>query len=469
MILFHRFDENLFIMMKFFPFLFAFLGAYLAPAQQNQEQVRYIEEYKMLAVREMERSGIPASIKLAQGLLESNSGKSDVARHANNHFGIKCGEGWSGKKYHKKDDDYNDQGELTNSCFRVYRNVESSYIAHSDFLRDPKKIERYGFLFQLDPMDYKRWARGLRSAGYATGADYDQKLISLIEKYELFQYDRLKLDEVADRVEDLGKLTKLSINDVKYIVSQPGETLTDIANRADISAEVLKKYNEQLTNSPEPNTRIFIQPKRKSYRGRSTWHEVKQDENMYHIAQEYGVTLSDLYKRNRMSPGAEPEIGEAIKLRAGKVKKAPSIRKKVSPALPPKPMPKDTAVISAVEVIANTPPNPSSSSEKVEEQNEEEVLPEIVPDKLPEKVEPKPETTVVTPPISQPVEEKPIPSPPVTEDPPVVPAIATHEVASGDTLYNIARRYNISVEELKKWNQLKDNTIKIGMKLKVKQ
>ena len=124
-----------------------------------QDQAEYIRKYQDLAISEMVRTGIPASIKLAQALLESNCGKSDLACQANNHFGIKCGGNWDGKSYHKEDDDYAD-GKLVKSCFREFDCVRDSYIAHSDFLTDPAKAARYGFLFQLDPTDYKGWARG---------------------------------------------------------------------------------------------------------------------------------------------------------------------------------------------------------------------------------------------------------------------------------------------------------------------
>ncbi|MCB0375607.1 MAG: glucosaminidase domain-containing protein, partial [Sinomicrobium sp.] len=137
----------------------------LSAQAPTPEHLKYIDEYKDIAIREMERAGIPASIKLAQGILESNAGQSDLARRANNHFGIKCGDNWNGRTLHKKDDDYDATGKLIESCFRVYRNAEASFVAHSEFLRDPKKTYRYGFLFQLDPTDYERWAYGLKKAG----------------------------------------------------------------------------------------------------------------------------------------------------------------------------------------------------------------------------------------------------------------------------------------------------------------
>lgn len=138
----------------------------------------YIRMYEKLAIRQMKKHGIPASITLAQGILESANGNSDLARNANNHFGIKCTTDWGGKSYYKDDDE-------PNSCFRKYPNVESSYEDHSDFL----KRKRYAALFSLKRTDYKGWAHGLKKAGYATNPKYPELLINLIERYSLYKYD----------------------------------------------------------------------------------------------------------------------------------------------------------------------------------------------------------------------------------------------------------------------------------------
>ena len=156
----------------------------LAVDSQEQLNWQYIDRYKNLAVREMERTGIPASIKLAQGILESKAGTSPLARRSNNHFGIKCGAQWRGETYYSWDD------EPQKSCFRVYARVEDGYMAHSNFLRSPEKFERYGFLFELHPFNYRAWAHGLKAAGYATDPNYAHRLIEIIEKYELYRYDR---------------------------------------------------------------------------------------------------------------------------------------------------------------------------------------------------------------------------------------------------------------------------------------
>ncbi|MEM6318089.1 MAG: glucosaminidase domain-containing protein [Bacteroidota bacterium] len=146
----------------------------------------YINTYKFIAQQEMNRTGIPASITLAQGILESGSGKSTLAQKSNNHFGVKCKNDWEGKKAYHEDDDYHN-GKLIKSCFRAYATPFDSYRDHSAFLQEN---QRYAFLFELEPLDYKAWAKGLKQAGYATAPDYAEKLIALIEKFELYQYDR---------------------------------------------------------------------------------------------------------------------------------------------------------------------------------------------------------------------------------------------------------------------------------------
>ncbi len=147
----------------------------------------YVDQYKNIAIVEMYRSGIPASITLAQGLLESSTGSSDLAIYANNHFGIKCKSYWTGKTFQHKDDDFDEQGNIVPSCFRAYDNAIDSYIDHSNFLMTTKW---YKPLFSLDPKDYTAWAYGLKEMGYATDPQYAQKLIDKIEKYQLYIYDQ---------------------------------------------------------------------------------------------------------------------------------------------------------------------------------------------------------------------------------------------------------------------------------------
>ena len=172
------------------------------PSSREEAASNYIESYKELAIVEMYRSGVPASITIAQALLESNFGESDLAKNANNHFGIKCKSYWTGIKYYHKDDDLDINGELIESCFRAYETVFDSYVDHSNFLM---YTPHYKHLFNLSQKDYKNWAIGLKKSGYATDPKYSEKLIRFIERYELH-----KLDEQENPFKKVNNLTSKS-------------------------------------------------------------------------------------------------------------------------------------------------------------------------------------------------------------------------------------------------------------------
>ncbi|MBK8703749.1 MAG: LysM peptidoglycan-binding domain-containing protein [Saprospiraceae bacterium] len=449
---------------------------------QEQDFRSYIEKYKDIAVREMERAGIPASIKLAQGLLESNAGKSPLARHANNHFGIKCGNDWKGKTYSKEDDEYDANGKLVKSCFRVYKSDEASFVAHSEFLRDPLKNNRYGFLFMIDPTDYKRWAYGLKRAGYATSATYPEKLIGLIERYELQKYDRVSTIDFETPAEEV-MVGILSVNDVKYVLSDSSETLADIARRTDVSLRSLIHYNEHIVDEgkaiPE-GTKVFLQPKRKSYRGRQTWHYVKPGENMRDISMNYALNLVKLYKRNRMTLGTEPAVNERVKLRGSKPKNRPRLSSEGAIPTPvPDQMPKDKDVdgLLEMEVEGNnttTKPNDKYNSPPVQVEPEP-TLPVITPQKppaQPQVVPAPPATQTVQPPLTEDPfnanETPPTNTNTTTDTPPAPDSPQYHTVIKGDTLWNISQRYGTSVDELRRLNNMANNNIQLGQRLRVK-
>ncbi|MCB9295891.1 MAG: LysM peptidoglycan-binding domain-containing protein [Lewinellaceae bacterium] len=435
---------------------------------QESDHLRYVDEFKEVAIREMERAGIPASIKLAQAILESNAGKSDLARRANNHFGIKCGSDWDGKTYYKKDDDYNEKGELVESCFRSYRNPEASFVAHSEFLRDPAKQFRYGFLFRLDPTDYKGWAEGLRRAGYATSANYPRKLIDIIERYQLNRYDELTSPEVIAG-EDIvtgeeGTLVSPGLvfenNDVRYVLAKAEETPNEIAVRTAVNLSQILAYNEGLKSRSEKlaeGTVIYLQPKRNSFRGKRKWHYVKEGETMYQISQMYGIKLDRLYDRNLLSSNVQPAVNERIKIRGCKVGSRPKLASEVTPA--PTDRPPAVAVPDEdddgeidFEGEIDLPQKPAETKPPVKN-------PAPVSPPQPEKPAPVPDKEPVKPDAGF-DEEPETPAPP--------PATATfHLVEKGDTLYNISRRYNTTVENIKSLNGLSSNIINLGQRLRV--
>jgi LysM repeat protein len=276
----------------------------------------YIDTYKELAVKEMKRTGIPASITLAQGILESGDGNSRLAVRANNHFGIKCHD-WKGKKI-RHDDDHN------NECFRKYKSVYDSYRDHSEFLISK---QRYASLFTLEPTDYKGWAEGLKKAGYATSRDYNKALIKIIEENQLYALDQgVEISREAGI--SLASASGIGItgssriiyerNRIKYIIANKADTYEGISEELDMLPWELMKYNELTKGTRiDSGQTLYIQPKRnKAETGKKT-HIVKEGETMHYISQLYGVKLDALYKKNLMEYGTEPEISQTLQLRKG--------------------------------------------------------------------------------------------------------------------------------------------------------
>ena len=418
-------------------------------AEENSEQEAYIERFKRIAIDEMQRTGVPASIKLAQGILESNSGKSYLARTAKNHFGIKCGSNWKGDAVYREDDDYDDQGRLTKSCFRRYHNADASYVAHSEFLRDPKKSFRYGFLFRLEPTDYKAWARGLRKAGYATNPRYPELLITLIERHGLDQYDRpVRLDPVDIELPvEEAVAGILNTNDVNYFVSDAPVSLQQVAREADVSVRRLLDYNEQLVSESQTvaaNERIFLQKKRRAYRGGDRYHTVAAGEDLYDIAQRYGIRVKNLARRNRLGEQARPAAGEQIKLRGWKVREAPRLARAGAEPEPTGP------------TLPDRTPEPAVTDEDGFLDMGEPISPNTpIPEPDPRPTV-QPQTPVVTPPVTTP------------NTSPNQPTAEYHAVKAGDTLYAISRRYGVTVDDIRRLNALDGNTISVGQQLRIR-
>ena len=281
-------------------------SAATAPAQRRNDAYEdYIKEYRSLAIREMKRHHIPASITLAQGLLESGAGKSELARKSNNHFGIKCGRGWRGPSV-KHDDDA--RGE----CFRKYKTVKDSYEDHSKFLTSSP---RYAKLFRLKPRDYKGWAKGLKKAGYATDPRYADRLIGIIETYGLSRYDRKGALKHADEWIEVHQ-TYLA-NGMVYVVGQAGDTFKSLSKELGISASKLSKWNELPKEYVfEGGEIVYLEEKMRRANEEYVLHVVKEGDSMYSISQKYGVRLDRLYKMNGMN-GGSPSIqpGDFIRLR----------------------------------------------------------------------------------------------------------------------------------------------------------
>ena len=267
---------------------------------QEISRKEYIEKYSSLAVKQMHQYKIPASITLAQGILESNNGNSRLAVKANNHFGIKC-HGWEGKKIFA--DDYK-----KNECFRNYKNVLESFVDHSLFLN---KYSRYEFLFDYKITDYKSWAKGLKKAGYATNSKYPELLIKIIEENKLYQFDMEKIDKNLIS----GKRNiYMHPNKIKYVISQNQETYETIAKSLNIKLKQILKYNDDKKLSVlKVGTKVFIQPKRN--RSKQRTHVVKKGEDLRSISQTYGIKMKSFKKRNELILKNGLNNGDKLRLR----------------------------------------------------------------------------------------------------------------------------------------------------------
>ncbi|MEO8765815.1 MAG: glucosaminidase domain-containing protein [Ginsengibacter sp.] len=364
---------------------------------------QYVAQYKEIAVREMKRMGVPAAISLAQGILETENGNSDLVKKSNNHFGIKCKSSWTAGSVSHDDD-------APGECFRVYKDADESYRDHSNFLRGNT---RYAFLFKLDPRDYKAWAYGLRKAGYATNPSYPAILIKNIEDNNLEQYtlqgageipvfDASKYtDDPEDKVTSDEQVigdssamslagtgnpdpTKLSINGSKALFVSKGTSLLAVATQYTINLSRLLEINDlQKDGLIDKDQYIFLE--KKQTQGNRDYYIVQQDESLYDVAQKNGIQLQSLYTFNKISDAATIYPGTKILLRP-----APLNQEQASRA-------------------ANNQPAMNDRAGTVESK--------------------------------------------------------THAVQPKESLYAISKKYNVTIEQLKDWNNLKDTNLYIGQLL----
>lgn len=389
---------------------------------QNATIIQYINTYKFIAIKEMQRSGVPAAIKLAQGILETQAGMSDLVQRSNNHFGIKCKTAWSGEKVYHDDDE---RGE----CFRAYARAEDSYKDHSDFLRNS---QRYAFLFNLDPEDYEGWAKGLKKAGYATNPRYTQQVIKYIEDYNLNLYTLIALgkksmqDEdamyavnnpaatpqviavnsatsknytkpaVFHTVKDVKPLQNVypqgefRINETKVILAPAGSSLLAIAGQYNVKYKHLLDFNEfeEGDDVLDYDQLIFLQRKRKQ--GASDFHIVQPGEDLYDISQAEGIRLDNLLDYNQLNADDVPLEGQKIYLQKSAAKYALENGEKI--------------LVQSAFNAANTQLTAMVSATK-------------------------------------------------------------HIVTNKETLYSIAKKYAVAVDQLKTWNSLQNNDLKVGQEL----
>jgi len=376
--------------------LFFSFCCFLKYDAQKMSAQEYVQEYKDLAIKEMKRMGVPAAITLAQGLLETENGNSDLVKASNNHFGIKCKSTWTAETVSHDDD-------APGECFRKYKSPEDSYRDHSNFLRGNS---RYDFLFQLDPADYKGWAYGLRKAGYATNPRYPEILIKNIEDNNLQQYTLEAINDVPhfdasqyaddpvqtpnDNVDETASVAPISltINGSKALYVPKGTSLLAVATEHHINLEKLLTINDLTKDGLlDKGQYIFLEKKQKE--GKNDFCIAEANETMYDIAQKYGVILQNLYAYNQLTPDDDIVAGTKIFLKPNQ----------------------QTSNDNSQLAIRN---QPSASMLKAKGS------------KL---------------------------------------KTQTHEVLPKESLYGISKKYGVSVDELKKWNNLTSDNLKIGQQL----
>jgi len=390
---------------------------------------QYIDSFKNIAMREMIEYKIPASITLAQGLLESGSGNSRLAKTGNNHFGIKCKKDWTGCTILEDDD-------ALQECFRCYNNAEQSYKDHSRFLKDNK---RYAALFTLEITDYRGWAAGLLAAGYATNKKYAQLLITTIEKNKLASFDTLVINGYNPFEQRMPPNIETVYNKVPSTVLQPNQTIGNIATANQKTEKKISKYNDLGYHQHiEPGDVIYLRPKKR--KASVSTHEVREGENMWIISQKYAIKINSLYKKNLMDIGTEPLPGAVLQLQQ-KAETRPDTGRYIK-KIPEK---QDTGVfqihtVTEGETLYGVSRTYRMSVDDLIRINKLENNQLYIGQKLKVKAEQiKQSSTIV------------------------------HQVKTGETLYSIARLYQISVQEIKIWNALKSDTLYIGQILEIKK
>ena len=318
--------------------MLAFLLCLTLQAMANTRQTReeYVDKYKAIAIAHMEKYGIPASITMAQGILESDSGNSYLSRSSNNHFGIKCGKSWKGNYVRHNDD-------APNECFRAYTSVEASYQDHADFL---DQSPRYDSLFVYAADDYRSWARGLKACGYATAPDYAERLVKIIESMKLYQLDKeygknySEASNMAQSIDELWQSTmavsddqvnpnafRVTVNSHKgygvyrtnqtyYVVAKEGDTFESVAQVFEMSPKMLRKFNDVAKDAKlAKGDIVYIEPKKNQWLGNVMQHKVVRDENLYSLSQSYGIRKKSLMKLNKLRRGADFTKGDIVRLK----------------------------------------------------------------------------------------------------------------------------------------------------------
>ena len=409
---------------------------------QTMTVKQYIDSFKNIAMIEMIEHKIPASITLAQGILESGSGNSRLAKQGNNHFGIKCKKEWTGCTILEDDD-------ALQECFRCYKNPKESYRDHSLFLSNNK---RYAALFLLSISDYKGWANGLLTAGYATNMKYADLLIGSIERNKLAQYDSFVLNGYNPYNHQMPANIQVVDNKVPYTVVQPNQNIEKIAVELDKTEKKIIKYNDLKNHQIVPGDVIYLKPKKRKASVEN--HTVALGDNMWLISQKYAIKLNILYKKNKMEMGTEPKPGSILELRE-KALTTPDTINRQNNELNKEYKTQDIEisktknqqnetnihVVALGETLYSISVKYKISIEDLKINNHLKSEQLYVGQKL----------TIIKSNNSI--------SPKVTEN------HIKHTVVQGETLFAISRKYNVTVDEIKKWNKMQSNNLVLGQVL----
>ena len=485
--------------------LLAFFISFAASAQNGSSlKQAYIEQYKLMAIENMHRTGVPASITLAQGLLESGVGQSPLAIEANNHFGIKCHKEWTGPTY-TMDDDEKDE------CFRKYESALDSYLDHAAFL---KSRPRYAELFKLEITDYKGWAHGLKAAGYATNPNYAPLLIKQIEELGLADFDRVNPTQLAALQGKTGDQNSIAAttgtpvqtneqlydcqegvfkyNKVKVVCAKAGDSPLSIAETHGLYPYQILKYND-LTEEVrfKAGELVYLEGKRK--RAQVEQHVVSEFESVRDLSQRYGISTSAIRRKNQLRSDEEFAAGETayfVQKRAEKPKvrsladiealRSERDRKEAAmkkPATPPVVKSKKTPAYAAPVEKVNAKPTPTvaeiggSIQNKQPEVTEADIKATAVIETVrkPTLEATKPATPAVTKTngAGEKVSGDAQPAKVESQEAPTTKEAKKHIVVKGDTLFNISRRYGITVAELKELNKMTSNDLVLGAELLV--
>lgn len=415
---------------KFFYIYSFLLLSYATASAQTITVAQYIDSFKNIAMREMIEFKIPASITLAQGLLESGSGNSRLAKQGNNHFGIKCKKDWTGCSILEDDDDLQE-------CFRCYTNAEESYKDHSRFLKDNK---RYSELFTYQISDYKAWASGLLAAGYATNKKYSDLLIGCIERNHLAQFDTLVMNGYNPYNQQMpANIEIVNPKNIPVTVVQVNQTTGNIASANGMSEKRLIKNNDLNFHTISPGDVLYLKPKKR--KASISSHTVNEGENMWTISQKYAIKLNSLYKKNLMEPGTEPMPGSVLQLQHKAIAMPDTGR--IEQTAPSVLNADGYHIVVKGETLYAICKKYGMTLQEIKIMNNLSGEQIAVGQRL------KVGKITTTAGVPEPSKTNKI----------------SHVVKSGDTLYSIAKSYSVTIEDIKKWNDLSSESLRIGQNL----